>query len=154
MCPALAHTTAYCCTAMDCDGGRFSLQDLIPGKLPDSSPPPLAVQKPKRMVYHPTNQRPYLEFRLIEWLQREHLADPCRAVRPPELILSENQRASLVCADPKTLKSAKDITALLQESDEWDDEWSEKLFEVVTKFEVDYACIKGQKATQKKGKRT
>src|SRR5580698_3927262 len=117
--PALEHTTTYCCTATDCDGGRFSVQDLIPGKLPDSDPSPPMVKKPIRTVYRPTNKRPYLECRLIEWLQQEHLADPSRTVRPPDLILSDTQRASLVRADLKTLKTADDITVLLQESNDW-----------------------------------
>jgi hypothetical protein len=147
------HTTTYCCTAVGCDGHRFTLQDLIPGKLADADPPP-NVQKAKRNVYCPTKERPFLDYRLIEWLCRVHLADPCHAIRPPELILSETQRASLVQADPKTLKTAKDITVLLQESDDWDDEWSAKLFDVITKFEADYGLVKGQAVTQQKGKRT
>lgn len=139
---------------MDCDGGHFSLQELIPGKLASANPRPSTVQKSKRNVYRPTNQRPYLDFCLIKWLQREHLADRYRAIRLPDLILSEMQHASLVWADPKTIKTASDVTALLQESDDWDEEWSAKVFEVIKEFEVDYARVTGQTVTQKKGKRT
>ena len=137
---------------MDCDGGRFSLQDLIPGKLASAEPPPLTVQKPEQIINRPTHQHPYLEFRLIEWLRREHLADPYRAVRPSYFILSEMQRATLVQADPKTIKTARDITTLLQESDDWDEEWSAKVFEVITKFEADYGRVMGQTGAQKKGR--
>lgn len=62
------------------------------------------------------------------------------------------QRATLVQADPKTIKTASDITTLLQESDDWDEEWSAKVFEVITKFEVDYARVMGQTGAQKKGR--
>lgn len=128
------------------------MQDLIPGKLASVDTPPLTVQKPKRNVYRPTNQCPYLEYCLIEWLQREHLADPDCAVRPPDLILSEMQCASLIRTDPKAIKMLKDITALLQESDNWDEEWSMKIFEVIKEFKVNYTRVKatGQTAKQKK----
>lgn len=118
--------------------------------LADADPSPLTTQKAKRNVYRPTQERPFLEFRLIKWLQQEHSADLWRTVRPLDLILSETQRAILVRADPKTLKTAKDITTLFQESDEWDAEWSAKLFEVVKTFEVDYARVMGQSAAQQK----
>ena len=146
------HTTMYCCTAVACDGSQFTLQDLVPGKLAIVDPHPPTVQKAKRNVYRPTQERPFLEFRLIEWLQREHSADPWRTVRPPDLILSETQRMSLVRVDPKTLKTAKDITTLFGESDDWDTEWSAKLFEVIQKFEVDYAHVTRQSTAHQRKK--
>jgi hypothetical protein len=142
---------AYCCNAAECDRGRFNLQELVPGKLAEASPDPSTGQKSKRNVYRPTQERPYLDFQLIEWLQQAHQADPCRAVRPPDLILSETQHASLVRADPKTLKSTKDITVLLQESDDWGDKWSAMLFEVITQFESDYWQVMKQKKHKGKG---
>ena len=126
------------------------MQDLVPGKLADSDPPPPAVQKAKQNVYRTTQECLFLDLCLIEWLQHEHLADSWCTVRPPDLILSETQRASLVRADPKTLKTARDITMLFQESDKWDTEWSAKLFEVIRIFEVDYAWVMGHSATQQK----
>lgn len=140
----------YCCTAVSCDGSRFNLQDLVPGKLANSDPPPSAVQKAKRNVYCTTQECPFLDLHLIEWLQHEHLADPWRTVCPPDLILSETQHASLVHADSKTLKTTRDITMLYQELDEWDAEWSAKLFEVIRIFKVDYARVMGHSATQQK----
>ncbi|KAH8976407.1 P-loop containing nucleoside triphosphate hydrolase protein, partial [Lactarius hatsudake] len=124
---ALGHTTAHCCNATGCHGGRFTLQDLLPGKIAVAPPPSPDVQRPKRPhnIYRPTQERPLLEYRLIEWLTREHLEDPFRS-------------------------SAQDITALLQESSEWSTEWSSKIFEVISKFTVEYA---GQSTTQRKRKR-
>jgi hypothetical protein len=80
-----------------------------------------------------------LEFRLIEWLRLEHFADPFRAVRPPDLILSDIQRATLVRADPRKIKTPQDITALLEESAKWEVEWSAKVFGFITRFENEYA---------------
>ena len=128
------------------------MQDLLPGKLAAAILPPSTAQKPKRNIYRPTHERPFLEFQLIEWLRLEHLADPFRSVRPPDFILSETQRATLVRADPKKIKTAKDITALLEESDDWDAEWSAKIFRVITQFETEYASISEKSSTQRKRK--
>jgi len=89
-----------------------------------------------------------LEFRLIEWLMLEHSADPFRSIRPPDLILSLTQRTTLIRADPS--KTAQDITALLDESVDWDAEWSAKTFEVISQFNKDYARITEQSITQRK----
>ncbi|KAI9463684.1 P-loop containing nucleoside triphosphate hydrolase protein [Lactarius psammicola] len=152
---ALAHTTTVCCTATGCDGPRFSIQDLLPGKLAVAPSPSSTIQKPRRThnTYRPTQERPFLEFRLTEWLKLEYLADPFRSIRPPEHILSETQRVTLVRADPRKIKSAQDITVLVEESAEWEAEWSAKIFEVITLFDKEYACISGQLTTNRKRKR-
>ncbi|KAH9052274.1 P-loop containing nucleoside triphosphate hydrolase protein [Lactarius vividus] len=153
---ALAHTTMYCCNAMDCDGSRFGLQEFLPGKLAITPPSLSTEQKPKRgphNIYRPKKERWPLECCLIEWLKREHSADPARSVRPPDFILSSSQRETLVRANPKTVKTAQDITALLGESAEWSAEWSAKVFEVIAHFENEKACITEQSTTQRKRKR-
>jgi hypothetical protein len=38
---------AYCCNGTECDGGRFNLQELVPGKLAEASPDPSTGQKSK-----------------------------------------------------------------------------------------------------------
>ncbi|KAN0128795.1 hypothetical protein V8E53_013382 [Lactarius tabidus] len=139
---ALMHTTTFCCTAVGCDGGCFNLQDLIPGKLVNTNLSPSSVEKPKHNVYCSTHKHLFLKFYLS-----------C-TVCPPELILSEMQHASLVCVDPRSLKTAEDITALLQESDKWNKEWSMKVFEVIKKFEKDYTQFMGQSVVQKRAKQT
>jgi hypothetical protein len=110
------------------------------------------VEKPKWNVYCPTHEHPFRDFHLIEWLQQAHLADHSCAIHPPELILSETQHASLIHVDPRTLNTARDITILLQESEDLSNEWSAKLFEVVKKFEGDYIQFMGQSVVQKRGK--
>jgi hypothetical protein len=112
----------------------------------------LATQKSKQNVYCLTHECPYLEYHLIKWLHQEHLADSSCAACPSIMILSEVQCASLMQADPKTLKTVKDVMSLLQESDDWDVEWSTKPFDVIMKFEADYACVMGQLEVQQRVK--
>lgn len=151
---ALAHTTTFCCTATGCDGTKFSIQDLLPGKLAVATLPPSTAPKPKQTnnTYRPTQERPYLEYRIIEWLRSEYLADPFRSTRPPDLILTDTQRATLVRADPRKIKTAQDITALLGESADWEAEWSAKIFKVITLFNDECASIFKQPTTQRKRK--
>lgn len=140
---------------MGCDGQYFGLEDLLPGKLAVAPPPPSTTEQTKRMqnTYRPTQERQFLEFRLNEWVKGVYLADPYRCVRPVDLILSRAQKAILIRADPRKINCAQDITTLLDETTEWDAEWSAKVYGVITKFESEYACISEQTVTQKKRKR-
>lgn len=116
---------------------------MLPGMLPISLPPPLLTSKVKRTpnVYRPTQERPGLDYRLIRWLESEHRIDPFRSVRPTYHILSDTQRAVLVRAHPSKVLTAHDITVLLGETPEWEEEWSSKLCAVLSQFASDYTCI-------------
>ena len=119
-------------------------------------PPPSLVQKAKRAqnVYRPVQERPFLEYQLNKWLERVHSEDILCSVRPPHLILSDSQRATLVRAHPKKIKTPQDITTLLEQTSEWASEWSQGLFEVITNFAIDYARTTTEKTgVQRKRKR-
>jgi len=116
----------------------FDLEDYLPGPLPlttPADPPPKA--KRACNIYRPTKQRPALEYRLIKWLEHEHSIDPLCSVRHPSLILSHNQRMTLVRIHPSKISSAISIATTLEQSSEWAEEWAEKLFAVITKFNED-----------------
>jgi hypothetical protein len=151
---ACAHTTLFCCTSVGCGGGQLDLQDFLPGTFPYMPPPPLLAQKEKQSqnIYCPVQERPFLEHCLIKWLELVHSEDPLCSVRPPHLILSDIQHATLVRAHPSKLSKAEDITSLLNQTSEWASEWSHGLFEVITQFTVDYACISEKNGVQRKRK--
>ncbi|KAF8258083.1 P-loop containing nucleoside triphosphate hydrolase protein, partial [Lactarius quietus] len=121
---ALSHTT-FSCTAEGCDSGRFRLQDLLPGTLAVAPLPASTMEKTKRVhnTYCPTQERP-----------------------------SFSGRATLVRADLEKINSAQDVTVLLDETANWDAEWSAKVFEVITKFDTNYACILEESSTHRKRK--
>ena len=106
-------------------------------------------EKPKPK-YRPPRHRPALDFRLIEWLKLEHFSDPLRAVRPPHLILSQTQRLALTRADPNLIQLPSDITSLLNESAEWSDEWSNKIYNVMRKYDTDLAALNNQGTKRKR----
>ncbi len=105
--------------------------------------------------YRPTKDRPALDFRLIEWLQREHENDPLRSVRPLHLILSHSQRLHLVRAHPNKVKSVSDVLILLDKTSgsDWAEEWSLKVFNVICAYEHDLATLAEQNRIRKR-KRT
>ncbi|KAF8267862.1 hypothetical protein EI94DRAFT_1700713 [Lactarius quietus] len=130
------------------------LQDLLPGMLAVAPLPASTIEKTKRVhnTYHPTQEQPFLECCLNEWVRQAHLADPFHCIHLLNLILSYLQRATLVHADPEKIKSIQDTTMLLDETSNWDAKWSAKVFEVITKFNTDYVCISEESSTCRKCK--
>ena len=100
--------------------------------------------------YHPTKDWPALDYRLIEWLKVEHATDSLRAVRPPHLILSQTQCLTLMCVHPTKITLPSNITALIEESAEWGDEWADTLFKVLVLFNADLATLNSQKGKKQK----
>lgn len=50
-------------------------------------------------------------------------------------ILSDKQRVMLVRASPPTVQSPEKIVELLEESEEWCEEWGESLHEVISVYD-------------------
>ncbi|KAH8981064.1 P-loop containing nucleoside triphosphate hydrolase protein [Lactarius akahatsu] len=143
----------YC---LNCGGSQVSLCDFLPGPFPYVPWSPSLAPKAKRAqnLYRPVQERSFLECRLVKWLESVHSEDPLCSVRPPHLVLSVSQRAILVRTHPNKIKSAQDITALLNQTSEWASEWSQGLFEVITKFAIDYErCTTEKTGVQRKRKR-
>ncbi|KAH9028011.1 P-loop containing nucleoside triphosphate hydrolase protein [Lactarius hengduanensis] len=120
--------------------GDASEEDIQPCPFPYVPQPPSLAPKAKRAqnLYRPVQERSFLECWLIKWLESVHSEDPLYSIRPSYLILSVSQHAILVRTHPNKIKSAQDTTALLNQTSEWASEWSQGLFEVITKFAMDY----------------
>lgn len=133
---ALLHSTKFCCdrSCHNVDGEpNFNLQDYLPGKIFTMAlpSPDMAKTKQTHNKFCPTAERPFLEFRLLQWLKYEHSINPLHSAWPPHLILSQTQRMTLVCTHPTKIRSEHDITTILDESKEWADEWAAKVFAVI-----------------------
>ena len=156
---ALLYTTEYCCESVEDhpDACSFNLQDFLPGCLPGNETPAdlnnvdteMAAEK-SNPKYRPPKERPALDFRLIEWLKVEHKLDPLRSVRPPHLILSHTQRFILTRVNANQIKLPSDITALLNESSDWADEWALKLFNVLLQYKADLFTLNSTKGNKRK----
>jgi hypothetical protein len=159
---ALLYTTKFCCdSVVDHPGAiSFNLQDFLPGRLPGNESPAdsslveteisesAEKSNPK---YRPPKERPALDFCLIQWLKHEHETDLLRSVRLPHFILSQTQHFNLTQVNPNQIKSPSDITVLLNESSDWEDEWALKLFNLFLLYKADLAAIlNGQKGKKRK----
>ncbi|KAF8264318.1 P-loop containing nucleoside triphosphate hydrolase protein [Lactarius quietus] len=71
---------------------------------------------------------------------------------PASTMEKTKQRVTLVRTDPEKIKSAQDVTTLLDETADWGAKWSAKVFEVITKFDTNYACISEESSTCRKPK--
>lgn len=128
------------------------MNTFLPRALFISDPPlPPDVEKVKktRNVYRPTAERPFLEFRVVKWLEHEHSIDPLRSVRPPHLILSQQQQGTLIRTHPNKIKNEEDIRLILGESTEWANEWASKIYQVIKQFEGDYSRSTEKQAGKK-----
>ncbi|KAF8219375.1 hypothetical protein L208DRAFT_1340882, partial [Tricholoma matsutake] len=72
-------------------------------------------------------EREALDHRLIQWLTTASQNDHLLAVD----ILSDCNHAILVCTHPALLASPNAITKLLDETEEWQEEWSTLVFDVI-----------------------
>jgi hypothetical protein len=151
---ARVHTTLFYCTSIGCGSGQLDLQDFLPGTFPYVPPPLSPTQKAKRPqnIYCPVQEHPFLKHCLIRWLELVHSEDPLCSVRPPHIILSDIQCTTLVWAHLSKFNRAEDITLLLEQTTEWASEWSHGLYEVITQFDIDYACISEKRVVQRKQK--
>ena len=152
---ALNYCTPFCCDCL-CHWTEgqliFDLNAFLPQKLFVRDPPlaPDAVKlKKTRNVYRPTAKCPFLEFRVVKWLEYEHSIDPLRSVQPPHLILSQQQQAILVRTHPDKIKTKEDICHILEESTEWANEWASKIYQIIKKFEGDYSRSTEKQAGKK-----
>ena len=87
-----------------------------------------------------------LDQRLVEWLEQVHENDPLKSVRPPHIILSPLHQQLLVRKHPKHIQNADDITTILEQTNEWAEEWQEKVYQVIQQFDRD---LESSKRSQK-----
>ncbi|KAF8239240.1 hypothetical protein L208DRAFT_1238715, partial [Tricholoma matsutake] len=86
-------------------------------------------------------EREALDHRLIQWLTTASQNDHLHGVRMAVDILSDCNRAILVCTHPALLASPNTITKLLDETEEWQEEWSTLVFDVIQQYDKDIAAL-------------
>ena len=130
---ALHYTGRWCCDSFVHGANTFSLERLFLGVV-YTEQPLRAPAKRKRTSYRPTNERPELEARLIEWRTDMHRNFTLRAFRPPTFILDSTAIKKLTMARASSITSAASITELLKQSPEWEHMWAEKLFKLISNY--------------------
>ena len=88
--------------------------------------------------------------RLVVWCHEEHANSPLAAVRPPSFIIDDGGITTISKLHPENITDYRQITDLLDQTVEWEEEWSKKVFEVILQFDRDLARLRQTAATQKK----
>ncbi|KAF8241150.1 hypothetical protein L208DRAFT_1464151 [Tricholoma matsutake] len=138
---ALHFNTTFCCDRHKDD--VFDLNDFLPSPLyTGTSMSTLTKRKApaphvKRRVVKDWQA---LDLHLIKWLTSASENDPLHGVQSVVDILSDHNRAMLICANPALLFSPCTITKLLDETQEWAEEWSALLLDVIRQYDNELAA--------------
>jgi hypothetical protein len=114
------------------------LQNYLPGRLYTSENTiALAAKEPRKYPsYRPTAQRPALDEILIKWLKTQHANDSLGVFRAEYDILSFEQRELLCKTHMKNITSSTDIVRILDETEEWAEEWAEIIYILIRDYET------------------
>ncbi|KAF8871288.1 P-loop containing nucleoside triphosphate hydrolase protein [Infundibulicybe gibba] len=133
-CPtALEFTGRWCCDRHV--GNGFDLAQLFLGPIFTGDEPPPSIPKRKRIKYRPVKERDGLEHQLKIWLYNAYMNSPHRFSQRASLILDEPSIHSLVKVDPKNIKTPSDITQILNQTTEWESNWSRPIYKVITAYD-------------------
>ncbi|KAF8232045.1 hypothetical protein L208DRAFT_1274104, partial [Tricholoma matsutake] len=85
-------------------------------------------------------EREALDHCLIQWLTTASQNDHLHGMQVAVDILSDCNHAILVCTHPASLASPNTITKLLDETEEWQEEWSTLIFDEICQYDKDIAA--------------
>ncbi|KAL0063541.1 hypothetical protein AAF712_009546 [Marasmius tenuissimus] len=131
---ALDFNGSHCCHRHN---NRFNLQQLVPGSIWTSQtseaeqptrPPPKKYNK-----YRPTVERPLLDEKLRFWRRIASRNDTL--CRPEYHILGDEHIVEVARALPSKIQTPEALKMLLEETDEWRDEWGQEILNIVTAFD-------------------
>jgi len=71
-------------------------------------------------------------------------------VTPPSFIIDDASIAILAKLHPQHLTNHQQITVMLDQTVEWEEEWSREIFGVIRQFDQDLLALRQTTATQKK----
>ncbi|KAH9011631.1 II DNA helicase [Lactarius pseudohatsudake] len=149
---ALHFTTGWCCNRHP--GSNFQWQHFFKGRLlyqdPESSKlyygdvgdpdreeilPPRRKKRKGSMKIRAANERKPLISRLLAWRAGAHSKDPLAPVRPPYFIIDDPEIKLLARLHSSNVARPEQVVAALNETQEWQDEWSHQVFEVIQSYD-------------------
>jgi len=113
----------------------------------------LPPRKEKRKVQdkrRTPDERKSLISRLVAWRRAAHTNDPLAAVRPASFIIDDTGITGIAKLHSQSITDYQQITSLLGQTKEWEEEWSREIFVVIQKFDEDLTKLRHTTVTQKK----
>jgi hypothetical protein len=99
-------------------------------------PPPKRKRTPKDQN-RPTCDRKALQLQLHVWRNKAHQLDSLRAVRPPSFICDDKSIIKLSTIRPDKVMCPLDLVRALDETEDWQAEWAEQVYNVIHQFDLD-----------------
>jgi hypothetical protein len=135
--PALHFSAPWCCDRHS--GNNFDLPSFFPSSFftdeEHALPPLKRKRKSTKGQNCPTTDRKPLLCRLRAWRSGAHLLDPLRAVRPISFICDDKSLVKLSTVRADKVTCVLDIVRLLEETDQWAEEWGGQIFDVIRGFD-------------------
>ncbi|KAJ7756104.1 hypothetical protein B0H14DRAFT_3599693 [Mycena olivaceomarginata] len=99
------------------------------------------------------DQRAPLQTLIRAWLSKALSTDPLRAVRPASFILDAKGIKKLSTVHPDRMKTVGDVTAALEETEEWTLEWGTSIIEIIANYDAEISAQSAEHpAPAKRGK--
>ncbi|CAA7268576.1 unnamed protein product [Cyclocybe aegerita] len=164
--PALSFTARWCCSRHD--GTDFHLKNFFKGRLLYQDRKTLQLYygdvdeldreeilpvRAKRKVSIKVRKAPLRETlvsRLDVWRFEAHARDTLRSVRPSSFIIDDKSIAKLARLHPTTVNSPAQITLELNETPEWQNEWSKSIFDVINTYDQELESLRKETIMAKK----
>ncbi|KAH9022119.1 hypothetical protein EDB85DRAFT_1895384 [Lactarius pseudohatsudake] len=148
---ALHFTTGWCCNQHPRSNfqwqhffkGRLLYQDPESSKLyygdvgdPDQEEilPPQRKKRKGSMKICAANEHKPLISRLLAWRAGAHSKDPLAPIRPPYFIIDDPEIQLLARLHLSNVVHPEQIVAVFCSTQEWQDEWSHQVFEVIQSY--------------------
>ncbi|KAJ7208369.1 P-loop containing nucleoside triphosphate hydrolase protein [Mycena pura] len=164
---ALQVSTAWCCDRPHPENPSlcFDKRDFFPGRFiyQESNgaiyagdtdeqdrlhlnPPKTKKRKAKGPPNRKIVDRADLQARLRDWLWSAHANDALRGVRPASFILDGKGIKVLSAVHPDRMHSVSQVVSALDETQEWGQEWGDKVLEVISAYDAELAKLVPQPA--------
>lgn len=97
-----------------------------------------------------TEERRLLINRLFAWLAAAHLNDPLASVQPPMFIIDNKDIKVVARLHPSNVTSSEQLVTVLEQTCEWQDNWSHQILEVIQKYDNELDNCRKVEADQSK----
>ena len=115
-------------------------------------PPPKEKRKAQDKQRTP-DERKSLASRFFAWRYQEHANSPLAPVLSLSSILDDASINTLSKLHPEHITDYRQIRVLLDQTTEWEESWSKKIFDIIRQFDQDLAGCRQTAATQTKTRR-
>lgn len=107
-------------------------------------------KRKRQATYRPAIERQSLISRLVSWRVEAHIEDLYAVVRPPSFIIDDTSILKLARFPRNHFTDHCQVTLELNETQEWQEEWSTKIFNIIHRFDCEVSQLQEKDPVEKK----